>query len=548
MRESEQLIEEGGAALADGDWVSAQSLFEQAIALEETPEAHAGLGEAVWWQGDLERAISQRQKAYVGFRATSDYESAFEMGLLLVFDFQGHVGNYVASSGWISRLQRLVADNDLDELEGWLQLAKANENIDPAVGEEMSRAALAFAKETGDIDLELCALSLIGSCLVAQGATDEGIALLDEALAGSLGGESESRDIVVLTSCKMMVSCVGIGDFDRATKWAYAADRFVTQYGCPFLYAECRTIYGSVLVSTGDWEAAEQELLTAIETSVDSIPVFAAQARATLAQLRLCQGRQSEARKLVSGIEDHSWAVPVVARLHLDAGRNEAAASVLERRLRGEDVGIVERSLLEELLGEAEIGLGSADKAMGRAERLRETAGEGDARVVTARTERLNAKALAATADNHDAVTHFERALEAFSSLDMSYQVALTREAMAVAMIVENREGALAELESAMGEFDRMGADHDADRTAARLRSFGVDVRFRGGRRSDGSLTKREREVLGLVATGLSNPEIGERLFISRKTVEHHVASILTKLGVRNRVEAAEAARELGVE
>jgi DNA-binding NarL/FixJ family response regulator len=62
-----------------------------------------------------------------------------------------------------------------------------------------------------------------------------------------------------------------------------------------------------------------------------------------------------------------------------------------------------------------------------------------------------------------------------------------------------------------------------------------------------GGLTSREVEVLRLLADGLTNREIGERLFISQKTVGAHMAHIYAKLGVHSRVEAAGRARQLGV-
>jgi DNA-binding NarL/FixJ family response regulator len=66
-------------------------------------------------------------------------------------------------------------------------------------------------------------------------------------------------------------------------------------------------------------------------------------------------------------------------------------------------------------------------------------------------------------------------------------------------------------------------------------------------RENPAELTARELEVLGLVAEGLRNADIAERLFLSERTVAHHVSAILRKLGVRSRAQAGAEAARMGI-
>ena len=112
------------------------------------------------------------------------------------------------------------------------------------------------------------------------------------------------------------------------------ADDFVATYGCPFLYAECRIYYGSVLTARGRWADAERELAIGLRITDGACPGLHAKALVRLAALRIRQGRLEDADQLLTrvseGVSAEAEAALPVAALLLARGDAPAAARHLE--------------------------------------------------------------------------------------------------------------------------------------------------------------------------------------------------------------------------
>jgi DNA-binding CsgD family transcriptional regulator len=524
----EGLLGAGFQAVAAGDWGSSREAFTAALAVAEIPEAFLGLSGTLFWLGDLAGTIVNCEKAYAAARRRPDPVLAAGAALALVGYNKGYLGNTAAARGWLSRAARIIG-TEAPVLRGELLGATAYLTDDPVESEALARQAAEIGRAEGNPGLELMALHAAGQAMVQQGRTEEGMSLLDEAMAGAIGGEGSDPMTVAQMSCMTMVVCGSCLDIERATQWVQSLQGFIDRYGCPFLYAECRTYYGRVLFENGDWSTAEAYLTDAMSMSRGVFEAPYAFAAGTLAELRLAQGRIEDAARALHGMEGRAEAAAAVASLYLLQGEPSVAAAVLRRRLAATSPGRLDAAAVIELLGEAEIALHDSAAAMDRARALVALGAAGRCDLIIAHGERLLGHALA---------RHLETALAAFTRAGIPYRAARTRLLLARTLAGSDRAVAGAEARAALAVFEDLGASHDADAAAALLRDLGVKA-ARTGPRNIGRLTRREQEVLALLGEGLSNPQIAGRLFVSRKTVEHHVARILSKLGLRGRAEAA---------
>jgi DNA-binding CsgD family transcriptional regulator len=334
--------------------------------------------------------------------------------------------------------------------------------------------------------------------------------------------------------CRLFSACERAADVRRAEQWLAAASHSVawTDYAPP----TCRSHYGGILIAIGRWAEAEQELLAAAATFARGYRAVRAIPLGRLADLRVRQGRFEEAERLLEGAEWHPAAKKLLATIAF--GRGELGLAEDRARLCLESAHPSDPGCAPLLGMLVDIGIarGERDAAEKAAERLAGLATRsGD--------PRADAWAELAAGRLQGAATHLQAAVERFSALDLPLEAARARIELAMTLAPGAPAAAVAEARLALATFERLGALRDADRAAEVLRGLGA-----GGRawpRGRGALTQRQTEVLALVAEGCTDAEIAERLFISRRTAEHHVAAILAKLGVRSRAEAvAHALRE----
>ena len=547
-------VADGWAALGEGAWARARTRFEDALATEQTAEALEGLGWAGYCLDDEALTFDARERAYRVYREAGEDRSAARVASWLASDSLEFRGEAAVAGGWLQRAHRLLDDLEPGADHGWLALHEGaialGMHEDTARARELGKRAAELGRRHGVPELEMLGLGLEGRALVSDGQVDQGMRRLDEASAAALAGDVSLLACAAWACCYLLAACERVRDYERAAQWCVRVGEFCDRYRIVLYRGVCRVHYAGVLTGQGRWAEAESELSAAAETLAASRAPMTGDAMARLGELRRRQGRIAEAEQIFARCESHPISLLGRASAALDDDRLADAVELADRYLRRFAVrNKVERCTGLEIAVRAYVRSGDAARAGEALVQLRELAsssGTGSLRAAALAADGV----VAAAAGDHDAARRsFEDALDLLVAGGASFDAARVRLELATTLAALGRhDPARRQLEAALAAFRRLGADRDAARAEemlARPRAPGAGGAVRGPL---AELSRRELEVLALLAEGLTNPEIAERLVISEHTAHRHVSNILRKLELPTRTAAASLAGRHGLQ
>jgi DNA-binding CsgD family transcriptional regulator len=365
------------------------------------------------------------------------------------------------------------------------------------------------------------------------------VSLLDEAMIAVLAGDV-SPQVAGAVYCSVIESCQESLDLRRAQEWTTALDQWCQAQPELVPYrGHCLLNRAEIKQLRGAWADALEEADRARERLSQPTPKPAVGAAFyRLAELHRLRGEFAAAEEAYR--QANQWeraARPGLALLRLAQGQVDAAREAIHRALAEAQGGGVRARILE---ASVEIALAARDVVGARAaaDELATIAGRHTVPYLEALSAGATGAVLLAEHDVRGALVSLRRAWTAWQELEAPYEAARVRVLIALACR-EDGDSAAADMElgAAREIFERLGAVVDLARLEKLAR--------RGP--ATAPLTGREVQVLGLLASGLTNRQIAERLRISEKTVARHLANIYLRIGVSTRSAATAYAYQNGL-
>ncbi len=542
-------VDAGRNAYAERRWRAAY----EALALADAeaglpPDDLERLGNAAYLIGDDEAAVAAWTRAHNAFVDEGESLRAARLGFWLSLSL-ALSGKSAQSSGWLSRTERLLAGRQDECAERGLVLVMGGlfamfQGDAETAGAAFERAT-ALGERFGDADLLAIGVLGHGQALMQMQQTRQGVRLLDEAMVAVTSGRV-SPILTGIIYCAVILTCERAHDLDRAYEWTIALDEWCrAQQELVAFRGQCLVHRAEAMLFKGDWHTARAEAERACELLSKRSRTLMGRALYQRGELDRLTGELERAEEAYRKAAERGFEPqPGASLLRLAQGDSDAAAASIRRveteagDSQGPGAGLQRVRILGPFV-EIMLEAGEISPARAASEELSAMAGRMDAPVVAASASHTEGAVLLAAGDARGALASLRRAWTEWQKLDAPYEAARTRVLIARACEqLGDSDTATLHRDAAAAIFERLGAVVDLAR--ARGDASPADDAL-------AMLSKREREVLALVAVGKTNRGIAGELGISAHTVARHMSNIFDKLGVSSRTAASAVAIEHGL-
>ena len=533
-------LERGRAAYERRAWREAhESLARagEAMALDaDDLELLARAAYMIGLEDQFIRCLERAHGAHVDAgRPLPAVRCTFWIGMTLAL--RGAMGG---AAGWFGRGKRLLeAEPDAAE-RGYLLLPLAIGRAaagEPEAGAAIAADAAAIGERFRDRDLLALGSLQQGRILITGGRIDEGLACLDEAMVAASAGEL-SPIATGIVYCGVILGCQEAHEARRAREWTSALSSWCDEQPDMVAFTgRCLLHRAQVMQLEGAWAQALEEADRA--TARPGMTAFGgAEAVYLQGEIHRLRGEFAQAEHAYREASRRGREPqPGLALLRLAQGRGDAAAAAM-RRAAGEATERTARARLLPACAEVMVRLGHFDEARAAVRELEELAAAYGSEVLHAAAAHARGAVMLADGAPQAALVALRRGRELWQALDAPYETARAGVLVGLACrALGDEDTAAFELDAAAAAFRALGAAPDLAAVEALEEPAGPAH----------GLSRRELEVLRLLAAGVTNKTIAAELVLSVRTVDRHVSNIFAKLGVSTRAAATAFAHEHGL-
>jgi class 3 adenylate cyclase len=472
MSQTLDSLETARSAAERNAWREAYDAYAHVDRADLTPADLERFGDAAWWTGRLDEAISLRERAYAGFSSAGEKRNAARLAITLSWDHGGR-GAFSVAQGWFATAERLLEGEPEGAEHAHLMLTRGVNALfgDGSLAEALAHfeRAAEIGERVGDRDGQVLALMGKGRALIKSGDVEEGLALLDEASAAAVCGELQPHT-TGFVYCVTISACQDLGDYRRAAEWTEAANRWCDRLDVTGFPGACRIHRAEIMRLRGDLAGAERQAVAACEELHDFDRAITAGGYYEVGEIRRRRGDFAGAEEAFRTANELGRdPQPGLALLRLAEGKVDAAVAASTHALREVDDPL---SRLRRLPAHVQIAIAAGDlkTARGGADELEQIVDS--YKIGGRRTPAFDAtvhfavgQIKLAESDPDGAAPCLRRARDEWQQVGAPYETAQARMLLGIAFRRRGDEhAATAELEAALATFERLGARLDAER------------------------------------------------------------------------------------